>query len=105
MLDDIRNKVGTVILPADAKTPVVTEIETDTGRAFSVFVYDPSGKSSRSVLVARAIDLQQTVKFIPGIESVDLSASADTGPIGGGGANETTYDAEIIIPEDKLTSL
>ena len=105
VLDDVRNKVGSLVLPADAKTPVITEIKTDTGRAFSVFIYDPSGQSSRSVLVARAIDLQNRVKLIPGIESVNLSASSDTGPIGGGGNNETTYDAEIIIPSDKLTTL
>ncbi len=43
VLDDVRNKVGRVTLPADAKTPVIIEVETDTGRAFSVFVYDPSG--------------------------------------------------------------
>jgi multidrug efflux pump subunit AcrB len=80
-------------------------IKTDTGRAFSVFVYDPTGKATRSVLVARAIELQKRLKLISGIESVDLSASADTGPVGGGGGNETTYDAEIIIPSDKLASL
>jgi multidrug efflux pump subunit AcrB len=105
VLDDVRNKVGTVILPADAKTPVITEIKTDTGRAFSVFVYDPSGKSSRSILVARAIDLQNIVKLVSGIESVDLSASANTSAVSVGGGNETTYDAEIIIPQDKLASL
>lgn len=105
VLDDVRNKVGTVTLPADAKTPTITEIKTDTGRAFSVFVYDPSEKATRSVLVARAIELQKYLKLVPGIESVDLSASADTGPIGGGGSNETSYDVEIIIPADKLASL
>ncbi len=105
VLDDVRNKVGTVTLPADAKTPTITEIKTDTGRAFSVFVYDPSEKATRSVLVARAIELQKYLKLVPGIESVDLSASADTGPVGGGGGNETSYDVEIIIPADKLASL
>jgi multidrug efflux pump subunit AcrB len=105
VLDDVRNKVGTVVLPIDAKTPTITEIKTDTGRAFSVFVYDPSGKATRSVLVARAIDLQNRVKLIPGIESVDLSASANTSAVSVGGGNETTYDAQIIIPADKLASL
>jgi multidrug efflux pump subunit AcrB len=81
VLDDIRNKVNRITLPADAKSPVITELETDTGRAFSVFIYDPSNTLSRSYLVARAIDLQNTVKGVPGIESVDLSASSDTGPV------------------------
>ena len=105
VLDDIRNKVNRITLPADAKSPVITELETDTGRAFSVFIYDPSNTLSRSYLVARAIDLQNTVKGVPGIESVDLSASSDTGPVWGGGWNETTYDVEIIIPEEKLSNL
>ncbi|MBX9809026.1 efflux RND transporter permease subunit, partial [Candidatus Gracilibacteria bacterium] len=34
VLVDVRNKVNRVILPADAKSPVITELETDTGRAF-----------------------------------------------------------------------
>jgi HAE1 family hydrophobic/amphiphilic exporter-1 len=105
VLDDIRNQVGSVLLPTDAKTPTIVEIKTDTGRAFSVFVYDPSGKVTRSVLVARAIELQKRVKLVSGIESVDLSSSSDAGPIGGGGGNETTYDVEIVIPADKLASL
>ncbi|MBX9809537.1 efflux RND transporter permease subunit, partial [Candidatus Gracilibacteria bacterium] len=105
VLDDVRNKVNRVILPADAKSPVITELETDTGRAFSVFIYDPSNQSSRSVLVARAIELQNTVKTVPGIESIDFSAGINAGPVSAGGGNETTYDTEIIIPEDKLSSL
>ena len=57
------------------------------------------------MLVARAIDLQARVKLVPGIESVDLSASANTSAVSVGGGNETSYDAEIIIASDKLTSL
>lgn len=62
ILDDVRNKVNRVALPIDAKTPVITEIETDTSRAFSVFIYDPTDSATRSVLVARAIELQKAVK-------------------------------------------
>jgi hypothetical protein len=80
----VRNKVNRVILPADAKSPVITELETDTGRAFSVFIYDPSNQSSRSVLVARAIELQNTVKTVPGIESIDFSAGINAGPVSAG---------------------
>jgi multidrug efflux pump subunit AcrB len=105
VLDDVRNKVGSVTLPADAKTPVITEIKTDTGRAFSVFIYDPTSTATRSTLVARAIELQQAVKLVPGIESVDLSASANTSAVSAGGGNETSYDVEIRIPSDKLASL
>lgn len=105
VLDDVRNKVNRVTLPVDAKSPIITERETDTGRAFSIFIYDPSNAASRSVLVARAIELQKTVKSVPGIESVDFSAGIDAGPVSNGGWNSTTYDTEIIIPEEKLVNL
>lgn len=105
VLDDVRNKVNRVVLPTDAKTPVITEIETDTSRAFSVFIYDMSNTASRSSLLARAIDLQERVETVAGIESVDLSASADTSAVSAGWSNESIYDADIIIPQDKLTAL
>ncbi len=105
VLDDVRNKVNRVTLPTDAKSPIITEIETDTGRAFSVFIYDTTNKATHSTLVARAIDLQNAVKSIPGIESIDFSAGIDAGPVSNGWWNSTTYDTEIIIPEEKLVSL
>lgn len=39
LLNDIRNKVSAVPLPTDAKTPTITEIETDTNQTFSVYLY------------------------------------------------------------------
>lgn len=105
VIDDVRNKVSRVVLPVDAKTPVITEIETDTSRAFSVFIYDTTDNSSRSVLVARAIELQKAIKWVPGIESIDFSAWINAGPVSNGGWNSTTYETNIIIQEDKLASL
>jgi multidrug efflux pump subunit AcrB len=39
VLSDIRSNISRVILPTDAKSPTITEVETDTNRAFSIFVY------------------------------------------------------------------
>jgi multidrug efflux pump subunit AcrB len=105
VLDSVRNNVSRVTLPSDAKTPVITEIETDTSRAFSVFIYDTTNTNSKSVLVARAIELQKILKSVPGIESIDFSAGIDAGPISNGGWNSSTYESNIIIQEDKLSSL
>lgn len=107
VMDDVRNAVSKVVLPTDAKSPVITEIETNTKTAFSVLIYDPTNSSSRSFLIDRAIKLQKAVKTINGVESIDLSAWGGRGgwPMFGGGANDTAYDVNIIIPEDKLNSL
>jgi HAE1 family hydrophobic/amphiphilic exporter-1 len=105
VLDDVRNKVSRVALPVDAKTPVITEIETDTSRAFSIFIYDPTDTASKSTLVARAIELQKIVKWVPWIESIDFSAGIDAGPVSNGWWNSTTYETNIVIQEDKLLNL
>ncbi|NRH21231.1 efflux RND transporter permease subunit [Candidatus Gracilibacteria bacterium] len=108
VMDDVRNAVNKITLPTDAKSPVITEIETNTKTAFSVLVYDPTNNSSRALLIDRAIKLQKVLKTVSGVESIDLSAGGAGGrsaSIGGGGSNSTTYDVNIIIPEDKLSAL
>ena len=108
VMDDVRNAVNKVTLPTDAKSPVITEIETNTKTAFSVLVYDPTNTSSKSLLIDRAIKLQKIIKTVSGVESVDLSAGGSNGKsasIWGGGGNSTTYDVNIVIPEDKLNAL
>ncbi len=105
ILDDIRNTVTRIVLPVDAKSPVITELKTNTGRAFSVFIYDPTDKSTHSALVARAVELQKNIKSVPGVQSIDFSAGIDSSPVSAGWWNSTTYDTQIIIPEEKLTTL
>lgn len=73
-MDDVRNSVNKVVFPSDAKSPVITEIETNTKTAFSVLIYDPLNIASRSLLIDRAIKLQKIIKSVSGVESVDLSA-------------------------------
>lgn len=73
-MDDVRNAVNKITLPTDAKSPVITEIETNTKTAFSVLVYDPTNNSSRALLIDRAIKLQKVLKTVSGVESIDLSA-------------------------------
>ena len=58
LLNDIRNNVSKVILPTEAKAPTITEIETDTNRTFSIFLYSKDPAISKSLLFDRAIALQ-----------------------------------------------
>ena len=108
VMDDVRNAVNKVTLPTDAKTPIITEIETNTKTAFSVLIYDPSNNSSHALLIDRAIKLQKKLKIVDGVESIDLSAGGANGrsaAIAGGWGNAALYDVNIIIPEDRLSAL
>ncbi len=105
VLSDVRSAVARTNLPADAKTPVVTEIETDTARAFSIFLYAKNPDTSKALLFDRAIQLQNAVEKVTGINKVDLSAGWDGGPVGGGGGSDATYEVHITIPNETLTSL
>ncbi len=105
LLNDIRNKVNRVQLPSDAKTPVITEIETDTNRTFSVFLYSKIPGVSKSLLFSRAVDLQKRIEWAAGVNKVDLSSWWWQRPIDAGGGNDSTYDVKITIANDKLTNL
>ncbi len=107
VLDDVRNNVNKVQLPTDAKTPVITEIETNTNQAFSTFIYSNNDNYSRALLTARAVEVQKELEKLPWIEKVTLSAqglmnaSVSTSQWG----NDTTYDIDIIIPKEKLDAM
>ena len=74
VMNDVRNHVNRVTLPSDAKTPNITEIETNTNQIFSVFLYDTTNTKSRAVLIDRAKRLQKELEVIPGVDSIDLAS-------------------------------
>jgi multidrug efflux pump subunit AcrB len=75
VINDVRNAVSRVQLPADAKVPVITEIETDTNRAFSVYIYSENPLADKSILFDRAKRLQDMIETVPGVNDVLLSAA------------------------------
>ena len=105
VLSDVRSAVARASLPLDAKTPVITEIETDTSRAFSIFLYAKDQTTSKALLFDRAIELQKAIEWVPGINKVNLSAGWAGRPIDANGGNDSTYEVHIVIPEEKLTNL
>lgn len=106
-MDDIRNSVNRITFPTDAKTPVITEIETNTNQVFSVFIYDTQDKASRAALTDRAIQIQKELEKLPGIDQVSLSAQglANASVSTSQGGNDSSYDVDIIIPKEKLDAL
>jgi multidrug efflux pump subunit AcrB len=89
VINEVRNNVNRVILPSDAKTPVITEINTDTKQAFSIYLYAKNPSTTKSLLMNRAVEIQDAIEAVPGIESVKFNQWYD-------------YDAEIVIDAEKL---
>ena len=105
VMNDVRNKIGRVALPSDAKSPSITEIETDTNRAFSTYIYAKSGEPSRAFLYARAIELQRAIEWVKWVDTVDLSAGWGGRPIDAGWGNNSTYEVRLIADRSKLETL
>lgn len=105
VLDEVRSNVARVSLPDDALDPNIQEIETDTSRAFSILIYDEDNSESRSYLLDKAKQIQEHLKWTPGIESVDIWYSSDSSPIGGGAGGVDAYDVEIILEKEKIDAL
>lgn len=105
VLDEVRSNVARVSLPDDALDPNIQEIETDTSRAFSILIYDEDNSESRSYLLDKAKQIQDHLKWTPGIESVDIWYSSDSSPIAGGAGWVDAYDVEIVLEKEKIDAL
>lgn len=75
VLSDVRSAVARAVLPTDAKSPTISEIETDTSMAFSVFLYKKSGSADLDTLFERAKLLKKEMELTPGINSVEIATS------------------------------
>lgn len=92
VISEIRNDIGRARLPADAKSPVVTEIKTDTNRMFTVTLFPKEpGTVDLQKLRDLAKDLKSELEKVSGVESVDF-----------GGTDE--YELRIVVPEVSLRS-
>lgn len=106
VLSEVRNNVNRARLPTDAKTPIITEVETDTNQTFSVYIYAKRPNISEPFLFDRAKILKDEIEKLGVIDSVAFAISWDGWPISeDAGSQDNSYDVEIIIPSEKLKSL
>lgn len=103
IINEVRNNVNRVILPGDAKTPIITEVDTDTKQAFSIYVYAKNAGTSKNLLIEKANVLKNSIEKLPSIESVKFW-NGSINPAGGGGSssNGNEYDIEIVVSPEKL---
>ncbi len=92
VINDIRNSIGRLVFPTDAKAPVVTELKTDTNQAFSVYVYTKDPEMSDDALRAKTFLVKEAVEKVSGIDSAEFD--------GGLG-----YDLQIILDREQLSAL
>ena len=64
VLSDVRSAVARASLPADANNPNITEIETDTNRTFSLYLYSKDRSTSKALMFDRAIKIQKELENI-----------------------------------------
>ena len=62
IINDIRNRIGRVVLPSDAKTPTITELKINKNQTFSVFLYPKNEATSKALLFSQAIELQKLIE-------------------------------------------
>ncbi len=91
VVNEIRNNVNRVTFPTDAKTPVITEINTDTEQAFSLYVYAKREDLGKNLLMGYAEEIKKVLEDIPWIESAKFT-------------NGNEYDIELVISQEKLKS-
>lgn len=103
VLNDIRNKVGNVSLPSQAKTPNITSIEASGDDVFSLYLYHKHTQASRAELVERAQVIKDRLESLGSIDSIHFSTSQGTVNIGDG-SDQGKYEVHIQVPHAQLES-
>ncbi|NDK07700.1 hypothetical protein EOM39_00465 [Candidatus Gracilibacteria bacterium] len=102
VVNEVRNNVNKIVFPTDAKTPVITEIDTDTKQAFGVYLYSKDPNISKGILVEKANILKNNIEKVSLVESVDFANGNLRSMLGSSSTSGNEYDIEIVIPEEKI---
>ena len=86
-INDVKNKVDKVLLPLDAKSPIVTEISSSNEILFEMMLVWPSGQFGQNHIRTLANNLKAHIKGQWGIVDVKIA----------GQKNDSDYDIEIQI--------
>lgn len=104
VVNEVRNNVNKVVLPTDAKSPVITEIDTDTKQAFWVFIYSNDPNISKDLMVEKANILKEKIENVDLVESVDFANWNLKSMLWSSSTNWNEYEIEIVVPEEKIKS-
>ncbi len=102
VVNEVRNNVNRISLPTDAKTPIITEIDTDTKQAFWIYLYSKNPLESKDVLIQKANILKNSIEKLSMIDSVNFANWNLKSMLWSSATNGNEYDIEIIIDPLKL---
>jgi HAE1 family hydrophobic/amphiphilic exporter-1 len=92
VLNEVRNAVSRVVLPPDAKSPIISEIKSDTERVFSVLLYGKLESITDDKIRDRAQTIKETLETVPEIASVDIEGT-------------NVYDMRVIFDAARLEAM
>lgn len=91
-MTEVRNNIGRVVLPKDAKDPNVIEIKTDTNRVYDATFYSPDGSVSLDKLRVLGQKIKDRVSSLPSVEKVEYG-------------NTNIYDVRLVFDKAQVKSM
>lgn len=102
IVNEVRNNVNRIVLPTDAKTPVITEIDTDTKQAFSIYVYWKNKNTSNNIIIEKANSLKEKLEKLWTVESVNFANWSIQANVSSSSTNSNEYNIEILVSPEKM---
>lgn len=91
-MTEVRNNIGRVILPKDAKSPNVLEIKTDTNRVYDATFYSPNKSVSLDKLRILGQKIKDELSTLPEVEKIEYG-------------NTNIYDIRIVFDENVMKAM
>lgn len=91
-MTEVRNNIGRVVLPKDAKSPNVMEIKTDTNRVYDATFYSPDKSVSLDKLRLLGQKIKDSLSTLSSVEKIEYG-------------NTNIYDIRIVFDEDQLKAM
>lgn len=91
-MTEVRNNIGRVILPKDAKSPNVIEMKTDTNRVYDATFYSSNGTVSFDKLRILGQKIKDKLSTLPEVEKIIYG-------------NTNIYDIRIVFDEREMRAM
>ena len=91
-INDVRNNIGRVILPTDAKNPNVTELKSASNLLMEVSLYSPNGSVSLDKLRILGADMKDKLDLLSSIQKVNYGSVLN-------------YDIRVVIDKEVLKGM
>lgn len=91
-MTEVRNNIGRVTLPKDAKSPNVIEIKTDTNRVYDATFYSPDKSVSLDKLRILGQKIKDHLSALPEVEKIEYG-------------NTNIYDIRLVFDENQVKAM